>query len=102
MNLDAEANYDSEDGVEENKGPGRASESARDVKGRGGNKNISKAAEREGGVGPLQQLDDAKDHREEEGGYERNAFGKREAHSVSFSTRDWFGFRRPAAVDAGW
>jgi hypothetical protein len=102
INLDAEANDNSEDGVEENKGPRGAGESARDVEGHGGNENISKAAEREDGVGSLELLDDAKQHREEEGEYERNAIGKWEAHSFSFTTKDWFDFQRPAVADAGW
>jgi hypothetical protein len=95
IDLDAEGDDNPQDGVEENIGARGAGESASDVKGCGGNENISKTSEGEEGVGPLDLLDDAKQERKEEDRHKRNAFGKWETHSFSFSTRNRFYFRRP-------
>ena len=76
-----------------------AGESARDIKGYGGNENVTKTAKREDGVRPLKLLDDAKQHREQESGYERNAFRKWEAHSFSFLNQRLVRFQETAMRD---
>ena len=65
-----------------------------------GDEDIEERRQGEGGVGTLGDLDEAECQREEEGGDDRNFFGKGETHSFSFSTRDWNGFRKPAGTGA--
>ncbi len=65
------------------------------LKARAASRDVKETEESERGVGPLGQLDYAKCPCEEQDRNHRNAFGKREAHSFSFSIGDWFNSRGP-------